>query len=152
MASPLFLRSRALAEAPYRLPQKTKGGTKTKKRGGRMKENSTTLKDGRELDGLIAEKVFDLIVSNGFILEARAVRPGEKIKPNDPVPKYSTDREAMMLVVNSMLGRNDKASARFSNALGFVSKNVLKGSDTPVWTDSLEPFQVCVAALKALEP
>lgn len=104
---------------------------------------------GRELDALVAEKVM------GWT----PVMPkdGPKIpvwfignRDAGQLPRFSTDKAAAKEVIFAMLDRSDAERDRFWSALDFAAPEGIPRGDTPVWTDKVDPYDVCVAALKAV--
>lgn len=101
------------------------------------------MKAGRELDGLIAEKVMGLKVYGQFHETNRGVRIH--------VPRYSTNIEDAWLVVEKL---KDKVDIGFFNdSLGNWNCKILDKSDWSLTEIEAEtaPLAICLAALKAVD-
>lgn len=92
------------------------------------------LKPGRELDYLVAEKVMGC----------------EQKLPHE-VPNYSTVKPDAAKVVYAMLDKPDRVRNKFLDDINFIAtKPLTPYQETSIWFDQINPYEVCLAALKAL--
>lgn len=128
---------------------------------------STPVKPGRELDALVAEKVmgWNRSPAPSFDRNREILGPHENMTaawsaswepvgsiqvPRDILPHYSTDKSGAKQVIYAMADKPKEIQDRFFNAIGFSSPEVLSRQEDSTWTDTVDPLQVCLAALKAV--
>jgi hypothetical protein len=111
------------------------------------------LAPGRDLDVLVAERVFGLrIVADSYSYVGELPPGSEGWTPVGRVPRFSTSKEAAMKVVLHMATKPKRAQELFFSGLtGFTATEPLGDRTPPDVSSRIDPLQVCIKALKALE-
>ena len=111
------------------------------------------MKAGRELDALIAEKVFGLKIEWEHYAAGSRPMVNEEDMSLYMVPRYSTQIADAWLVHKEMIGRLFSVRRRYYKALQRIVSEPLTYR-TVAWPDVmtfLEPEHFCLAALEAME-
>jgi hypothetical protein len=117
------------------------------------------MKAGKELDALVAEKVFGwkrlpMTLANGQP-SYRLVSPGHSAEPADPVPNYSTNPAAAWSVVEKMwdFGFNMVRGKKANEGAGFTYDAAVYDKNQKCLAQAVvdtEPLATCLAALNAV--
>lgn len=112
---------------------------------------------GRELDALIAEKLFGLNLTDAFTGEERPITSGVALQYLDRmsgVPNYSTDIAAAWEVVEKIIHPEFVSSWQFDIRVESWPKKYKakfsNGGGAHIAHEDSAPHAICLAALKAL--
>lgn len=116
-----------------------------------MGDSSANLSAGRELDALIAEKIFGLILKDRFTGEEKPITSGMALRHMEKwhnIPYYSTDIAAAWTVVEKIKSKDRAIFFELVNSVNYKWECQIGGGNAEADT---APHAICLAALKAVE-